>query len=70
MKKCQLADIESERIYSKEIFLIEVLDGRYEKSQDLYILIDVYRIGTTFTFYHVSPNNYYKFYLNEYFKNK
>jgi hypothetical protein len=32
MKKYKLADIESERIYSKEIFLIEVLDGRYEKS--------------------------------------
>ena len=55
---------------SRSYWRKEKVYWRYEKSQDLYILIDVYRIGTTFTFYHVSPKNYYKFYLNEYFNNQ
>ena len=48
----------------------EKVPGSYEKDQDVFYLIDVCWIGTTFSFYHVSPNNYYKFYINEYFNNQ
>ena len=48
----------------------EKVPGRYDENQDTYYLIDVCWINTRFDFYHVSPNNNYKLYINEYFNNR
>ena len=48
----------------------EKVPGSYEEDQGVFYLINVCWLNTSFTFYHVSPNNYYKFYINEYFSNQ
>ena len=45
----------------------EKVAGSYDEDQLSYYLINVCWLNTNFIFYHVNPDNNYKFYLNEYF---
>ena len=45
----------------------EEVKGSYEKNGEVYRLINVCWLDTTFYFYHVNPNNNYKLYINEFF---
>ena len=48
----------------------EKVAGSYDEDQLSYYLIDVCWLNTRFDFYHVNPNNNYKFYINEYFNSR
>lgn len=48
----------------------EKVPGGYDEDQETFYLIDVCWLNTRFDFYHVSPNNNYKLFINEYFNNR